>query len=928
MQKVKTTTLFVAFDIETTGLKDSDKIIEFGAVKVDNGEVKEKLQTLVNPETYTPIEVLMLTGINKDDLTRAPNIQQVRKSIIDFIADLPLVAHNAPFDISFVEREIEPIRNKVYDTLQLSRILLPFIQNHKLGTLFSSFFDETPNFHRALEDAMATARIFLKLKEIAETLSLDTLKKILSIGQNMREDTLDIFSDALNRTITDSKKAENQKPVTNLFSVPDNTVVFNATQVQQDYPPTEEEVQRILTDKTILNKFVSDYEKRPEQVELSKKVMKSFLNDEILLSEAGTGTGKTFAYLIPSILWSDSTKERVIISTYTKNLQEQLFYKDIKNISNGVKIRFEATLLKGRNNYLCMKRWNNLLTEGIPFLDSEEKQYLLSLVVWQEITNTGDISENTSFWISSDSSLWSKLSCDTKECEMNKCPFFQECYLANVRKKAQESNIVIINHSLLFSDINADQKILGDYSRVIIDEAHNLEKAATNFLGISISSWKINNILNALDKQGQGILARIQKSLAFLTSKEETIKASEMDKTIKLVNSSRKIFSEITKKMLQQLEYSEYTGKLRLKKSDTIILELTSISEEFYENLKQISLVLKHFYDLFEGDAKPPIFSELPKKALQINRELEETVEDFHNIVSCNDKNSCYWIQSIGQYENLKFVSAPIVVAPLLREKLFNNLLSAVLVSATALIENRFSYLEQKVGIADDDRLVEFSAGSSFNFNEQVLTLLPSFLTEPQRKGFFMDVTDILRKVILSTRKGSLILFTSYRLLNKVYEQLVETLLTNDIPLLAQGKTGSKGVITKQFNEIQNSVLLGTYSFWEGFDVPGKSLEILIITKLPFPSPKEPITEARAEYAESENLSSFDSLFVPEAIVKLRQGFGRLIRRKTDRGIVLILDTRLIKRNYGRRFLDSLPAVANMCYTEEELLRNIRGFLI
>jgi len=917
---------FVAFDIETTGLLDSDKIIEFGAVKVLKGEVKEEFQTLINPDKYVPIEVLTLTGIKNEELRKAPHMEEMRQRIENFISDFPLVAQNAPFDISFIERQVCPVETNVYDTLVLSRILFPFITNHKLVTLFNTFFEGTPTFHRALDDASATAKVFLKLKETAEKLPLNTLKKILSISDELKDDSLHIFSDAMNKTVKNNTRTVNSEITEENVNVPENIIDFNVTTKQKDYPTTEKEVERILSNKKILNRFVCEYEKRTEQIELAKKVMRTFAKDEILVSEAGTGTGKTFAYLIPSILWSNSRNERVIISTYTKNLQEQLFFKDIKNISNGLLIRFKAALLKGRNNYLCIKRWNNMFNEGFHFLDIEEKRSLLNLIVWQEKTKTGDITENTSFWIFNNASLWSKLSCDTRECEMNKCSFFAECYLAKIRKEAQEANIVVINHSLLFSDMNAEQKILGEYDRLIVDEAHNLEKAATSFLGTTITSWKVRNILDTLYRKDQGLLFRIQNVIGFLSKKEQTFSIDEIDKGIDMVKKNKKMLAEIVQDMIRELENSEYAGRFRLKESDKIIQEIKPVIEEMYANFRNICIILGRFSELFEGKEKSLISKEFIEQILRTKKELEQVAKDLYAILSCSDRNFCYWIESTNESPNVKFLSAPISVAPLIKERLFDNLSSAVLVSATTLIENRFTYLEEQLGLIEEERLTEFAAGSSFNFDEQVLALLPYFLTEPQKKAFFMDITDILSKIILSTRKGSLILFTSYRLLNRVYEQLVETLLKNDILLLAQGKTGSKSTITKEFNETENSVLFGTYSFWEGFDAPGKSLEILVITKLPFPSPKEPIIEARAEHLESQGVSSFDNLFVPEAIIKLRQGFGRLIRKRTDRGVVLILDSRLVKKNYGTRFLKSLPTAVNICYTENELLVSIKDF--
>lgn len=925
MKKSNNFTTFVAFDLETTGLTDKDKIIEFGAARVEKSVIKETFQTLVNPETHIPLDVFMLTGIKEDDIKKAPRIDDVKDAIMDFIGSFPLVAHNAPFDISFFNRELSELRNPVFDTLELSRILLPFIINHKLVTIYSFFEEEESNYHRALYDAIATSKVFLKLREFVEKLPLETLKKILSIAEKIKDGTSSLFKIAFNNALS-GKGRRDMAYLKDLFQIPYNVLEFDSTKETKPSPPTEKSVEEILTNDETFNKAVSKYEKRVEQIELSKMVMKSFLYNEILVSEAGAGTGKTFAYLIPSMLWSNFLKERILISTYTKNLEDQLFHKDIINISAGLSVKFKAALVKGRKNYLCLKRWDDMFSANFISLNKDEKKSLLNLVIWKELTKTGDISENSSFWLHDNLSLWSRLSCDAMDCKMNKCPYFQECYLTRIRREAQEANIVVINHSLLFSDLNAEQKILGEYNRLIIDEAHNLEKAATDFLGITVTSWQIKTLLDRFYKREKGLFIRMRNIATVLGKKTKSIPLDDITKCIGSVDKARSLLKEISQRIAYEVERSEYSGKLRLKEGDSLVEELKPLNEAFYSHLKDINSLLKRSTKIFEDEKDLLIWKEIVDEVTQVYKESEEIVENFHNILSCEDKNNCFWVESSDESENIKLVSAPIVVADILREKLFDNLETAVLVSATVLVENSFDYLKEKVGLAGIGRVKEFATGSSFDFENQVLALLPSFISNPKRDGFFMDIVDVLRRVILLTRRGTLILFTSFKLLNKIYEHLVEILHQNNILLLAQGRSGSKNVIIKEFKEIKDSVLLGAYSFWEGFDVPGEALETLIITKLPFPSPKEPIIEARTEYIESQGFRPFEKLYIPEAVIKLRQGFGRLIRTKGDRGIIIILDTRLIKREYGETFLHSLPTNIEILYREGDLLERIRKF--
>jgi len=916
---------FVAFDLETTGLTDKDKIIEFGAARFENGKIKEEFDTLINPEMIVSNEVLLLTGIEKDKIKKAPLFKDVMDDITDFIGAFPLVAHNAPFDISFIKREIPEILNPVFDTLELSRILLPFTSNHRLKTIYELFGNEKVNFHRALTDAIACGRIFLNLIEILEFLPTPQLEKILTIFEKVKDDMDVVFKGVFQNRLSGNNK-ENIDMIGNLFKISSNICEFKPIKETTKLTPTEKTVEKILTHKEIFNKAQLKYEKRAEQIALAKMVMKAFLSEEILVSEAGTGTGKTFAYLIPSILWSNFSDERVLVSTYTKNLEEQLFQKDIISLAQGLNLRFKTALLKGRNNYLCLKRWNNIFNENLISLDRDEKKGLLKLIIWKILTKTGDISENSSFWLNDNLSLWSKLSCDALDCEMSKCPYFQECYLARIRKTAQKANIVVINHSLLLSDLTMEQKLLGEYDRLIIDEAHNLEKAATDFLGITVSVWQMRNLLGRLYKNEQGVLLKVRNFLLLTRKGKSDIKIDDVDKCIDFVTESNHLLSEISGTIKVEVKESEYRGKLRLKKDEGLVEEIRPSNEKLYSNLKYINDLIKKFLDIFGDKEKPQREKEFINEITQFYKESVEIMENFFYILSCNDGNNCFWVEFYEGNKNIKLVSAPIVVANRLKKELFEKLNTAILVSATILVENSFRYFEEKIGLLNGERVKEFAAGSSFDFGKQVQAFLPPFISSPQKNEFLMDVVDILRKLALSIRRGTLVLFTSYKLLNGVYEQLLDIFNRDNILLLAQGKSGSKDVITKEFKEIEDSVLLGTYSFWEGFDAPGKALELLVITKLPFASPKEPIVEARMEYIESRGMNSFNNLIIPEAIIKLRQGFGRLIRSKDDRGIVIILDNRLVKKNYGRRFINSLPTTIKISPCEEHLFAAIKRF--
>jgi predicted DnaQ family exonuclease/DinG family helicase len=915
---------FIAFDLETTGLAETDRIIEFGAAEFFRGEIRDTYQVLVNPQVHIPWEVYSLTGISPEEIQQAKPLHAIQDEILDFIGDKTLVAHNAPFDSSFLQRELSPLSNPVIDTLQFARTLLPFSTNHKLETLYDLFESDHPQFHRALDDAIATGKVFLHLHSLLEALPHEVLKTLGTVAETVHSDTIDLITRAMKQDLA-RKTPGDIEALEMLFEVPTNVNRHRSSGGSPTPEPTEKAVTSLLSDDAFLRKALGKYELRDEQVKLAAKVTQSLHNGEILIAEAGTGTGKTFAYLLPCVLWSKSFNERILVCTYTKNLEDQIFHRDLAAMIQSLDMDFSACLLKGRNNYLCQRRWEEMLQSHFLSLNDDEREALLKLIVWQHMTRTGDIAENSSFWTSEHFSLWARLSSDVKDCEMNSCRCFHHCYLAAIRKAAQEANIVVLNHALLFTDLRAEQKILGEYGRIVIDEAHNLEKAATDFLGVAVNSFQLHSILDRLARKERGLLPAIKALLALYGKKTSAIGA-KLAKAIDAVDAARNGAAELFERIAEDVRGAAYRKSLRLKQGQ----RLTSDIEPYNQSLSESFAHITGFLHAFLEDAPKRLIElagqHLVDEASQLLSDSLECSCNLFNILSCERNDHCYWMEVSDNGAYVKFVAAPIDVASILRTELFDTLASAVLVSATILVEAKFDYFRDKVGLTGYERAEEIALGSSFDYSRQVFSVAPLFISDPQQRDFAIDVADIIRKVVLGTRRGTLALFTSYKLLNGVYDLLIEHLHQNGILLLAQGRSGSRYTISREFREIKNSVLLGTYSFWEGFDVPGEALENLIITKLPFPAPNEPLTEARAEYLESRGLAPFDHLFVPEAIIRLRQGFGRLIRSAQDRGIIMILDTRIVRREYGKRFLLSLPTNVSASYYEEDFFESISKF--
>lgn len=925
MKTEETILSFISFDFETTGLEATDRIIEIGASKFRNEEVVDTFQTLVNPHRHIPWEVFSLTGISEKEIHEAPSIGSVQDDFLAFIGDAKLVAHNAPFDAGFLQRELPSVHNPIIDTLRLARMLLPYATNHKLETLYELFEHDEPRFHRALDDAIATGKVFLHLHAVLNALPAEIITPLAAIARHLHDPTTDLIPRALKR-LPLRQRSPRYEQIDDLQQSPPNVMRYQPSRSQEVPEPTEQFVASLLSDDGFLTKALGTYELRDEQAKFSEKVTRSLHHNDILVSEAGTGTGKTFAYLIPAILWSRYHDERILVSTFTKNLEDQIFHRDLRNILTALQIDFTACIIKGRNNYLCQKRWDEMLRIHFPTLNEEGLDGLLKLVVWQYYTQTGDVSENSGFWLHEHYPLWARLSSDMKDCDMHGCPHFPHCYLAAIRAAAQESHIVVLNHALLLSDLVADQKIVGSYERLVIDEAHNLERAATDFLGMAVNSVQLHSMLDRLHKKERGLLRTIREITAMYGVNRTGAAESQVDKAIDAVQAARNSLTELFERIAEDLGRVVYKGSMRLKPGTKLTEEIEPFNQALNDHFQTIIELLGTFLQT----APKKLGEVVDRRTFDEGSQLLDDAIDYSRtlfeVLSCARTDHCCWIEVSDSGTFMKFIAAPIDVAPMLRTQLFDALKSAVLVSATLLVEGTFAYFLKKIGLAGYERVHQIALGSSFDYSRQAFAVVPLFISDPQHKGYAVDVADMVRKVVLRTRKGTLALFTSYKLLNAVYDYLIEPFHQSGITLLGQSRSGSRYTIAREFREIKDSVLLGTYSFWEGFDVPGTALENLIITKLPFPAPNEPIMEARGEALAAQGLSSFDHLLVPEAIIRLRQGFGRLIRSKDDRGIIIILDTRIFRRDYGKRFLLSLPSQVVASYYEEDFFAAIDDF--
>ncbi len=943
---------FVAFDLEMTGMDSTtDEIIEIGAVKVEAGRIVDEFDWLINPSRDIPYFVADLTGITEDMIKRAPSIEAIIGQFQDFIGDLPLVAHSATLDKEFLAKHIT-LHNPVLDTLELSFILLPTLNSRSLDKLAEMFGVKLASHHRASADAAATAGVFLKLLDLLYKIPLPIIREINRILEPVDWPLKGIFQEA-ERNIFFSSWSNR---ISSSLRVEDHLRAFQRKEREEDVfwrAPGDreeegyldiEEISDILALDGAMAELLADYEYRPQQIEMVQEVCQAFNRGRHLVVEAGTGVGKSFAYLAPAIFWAVMNKEKVVVSTNTKNLQEQLYYKDIPLLKQAIPLPFRSVLLKGRDNYLCLRKWQLLRQEAGHLLTSEERKTLAALLVWLTESESGDKAELS---LPLPTGMWSKLSADAQSClGRRKCPWGRLCYVTNVREKAEMAHIIIINHSLLFTDLDTENSVLPRYEHLIIDEAHNIEAVATEHLGKEINNFELLNLLNSLYKRDRnlgevGYLVdlryRLRTSGEEIPKEKEDIIEDAIESSINMISPIKSItgdFFEICLKFLRKYNKrdSEYGIKFRLDKKrrrdpdwETVVTNGEKLIFELGELAKSLGRLGNELIALEKYEI--PEYEGLLQDLEALATEIHAVADDLQFILDGESEDFVFWIETRKLRDGgvlCELRAAPIEVGPSLYELIFNPTRTVICTSATLAVGDDFSYMKSRLGLdlLPRGRVEDLALGSPFNYRKQVLMGLPMDIPRPNDHQFTKVISDFLVDLLTATEGKGLILFTSYQMMNSVYERIRPSLEERGIPTLLQG-TFARRNLTAQFREDINSVLFGTSSFWEGVDIPGEALQCLVIAKLPFAVPTDPIIQARSEALQRRGLDAFSNYTVPQAVIKFKQGFGRLIRNKTDIGVVIILDNRVLTKSYGMKFMGALPPCQRASGRGADIVRKV-----
>ena len=907
----------VAIDLETTGLDPrNDAIIEIGAVRFNASRVESEFSTLINPHRLIPSEITQLTGINNEMVRKAPPLSAVLQELVDFVGDCPVIGHNVQFDLGFLFQANILKYVQAIDTYELASVLMPLASRYNLSGLCQQLAIPNMGAHRALSDARMTHQLFLKLFDLGYELPTDILAEIVRIGEPVDWDGFWFFQEILKQKI---RKQPIQPKYVRDHKIFDGFLIHGELLSQPLKPNPEvqplqvEELASILEPGGEFSKYFKNFEYRPQQVEMLSNVCQAFSENYHLMVEAGTGTGKSFAYLIPAAIWAMQNNHRVVISTNTIALQDQLINKDIPDLCSALDLPLRSVILKGRSNYLCPRRFEALRFRGPE--TKEEMRVLGKILIWLHQGGDGDRSKlNLNSPIERE--IWQKLSADDENCNAETCvsrvggicPFYQ------VRQAAQSAHVLIVNHALLLSDVVTGSRVLPPYEYLIIDEGHHLEGASTNTLSYRVTQNDLQRMLRELGSVSSGILSRLTSALKQILKPSEFASVFSIcqritDLAFNLEQDLNLFFDSLHQFLASERDYQPiglYAQQVRIIPAKRTVPTWSEVEIRYDKANETISLLtnlVKDFIsDLTDSIDSPGEDIEEAISSLSFNHQRMAEAAFFLNaMILSPDSEYIYWIEQQPESTRLVLQIAPLHIGNLMEKYLWHEKSSIVLTSATLTTHGEFDYLRNRLNADEADELI---VGSPFDFENSAMLYVPNDIPEPSQASAYQKmVENTLVHLSKATGGRLLALFTSYAQLKKTSQSISSRLADADIHVYEQGEGASANTLLESFRDTDRAVLLGTRAFWEGVDIPGDALSVLVIVKLPFAVPSDPIVAARSETFDDP----FHEYSIPEAILTFRQGFGRLIRTQFGRGIVVVLDRRVLSKKYGRLFIESLP---------------------
>ncbi len=920
-------TRYVAIDTETTGLDvERDEVVEIGAVAFDLESALDTYHTFVRPARALPYHVQRLTGIDPSLLESAPRMSSIASELREFIGGSAIIGQNAAFDLAFLDRAGIHPSGPVYDTLDLAQLVVPTAGEFSLRALAALLGVEFPVRHRALEDANATRSVFVALLRRLGELPPWLLQDIERLALAGEWQLAALVREALAaKTGPDGGGLTVMDAIARPLELPRP---LSRSEGACEVDP--EDALRCLSLAAKLTDVFPEFERRVEQEQMAVAVTNALNGAHHLVVEAGTGTGKSLAYLLPAALHAVRNRDRVLVSTDTIGLQEQLTGKDLPVVQRLLSEAGEevprVAQLKGRRNYLCLQRWN-AVRHAMP-ASKEEARLHARLLVWLTQTQTGDRAELNLH--SSFDGAWSRLSAENTGCSQGACAFAREgtCFMQRARRRAEAAHVVVVNHALLLSDVAMQGRVLPPYSRLVIDEAHNLEDEATSRLSFRASEGDLGTLLERVGRRStdrSGVVGALSDALrgserilgpgAYLAGIGSALAAASGRARQRLSLPFKLLAGVLRDHGRSESDRDDRLLLTRAIRVQPAWSDVQIAAEDLEAALSDVQSLLDDLRTALDsGDLDLGAQEALLAETQDLSQTVVNIRSGLNAALLAEDPSLICWLERSRSTGEVTVCSAPLQVADLLRTQLFDSKETAVLTSATLSAQGRFDYLRERVGLEDAEELL---LGSPFDYQRSTLIVLPRDMPEPNDYEFAASAAELLIESCRAAGGRTLVLFTSYGALNAAYDSVKPALESEGILVLAHGSDGSPRQLLAALRENPRTVILGTASFWEGVDVAGDALSLLVIARLPFAVPTDPIYQARSSLYDDP----FEEYALPQAVLRFRQGFGRLIRTRTDRGVLLVLDRRIGSRKYGEAFLRSLPR----CSVRELPSREVAG---
>ncbi|MFD2445828.1 ATP-dependent DNA helicase DinG [Bacillus sp. CGMCC 1.16607] len=921
---------YVVIDLETTGNspKKGDRIIQFAAVIIENGQIVDTFSSLVNPNMPIPIFIEELTGINDDMVTHAPFFEELAPKIQILLKDAYFVAHNVLFDLSFLQEELvlanqEGFFGSVIDTVEMARFLYPTMDSYKLNDLAIQFGFEHDRPHQADSDALVTAKILLHFLNKMNQIPFPTCTQLSELAGGLKSDIQLLFEEMIEEKAREWKVLPHTLEIVNglvLYKEMDEAKWKSTEIIQYPYPVSHNDKENQI------KKAFSKYQRRKGQFQIMDHVYEAFINEHHSMLEAGTGIGKSLGYLLPAAYFSKHTKNKVLISTFTTQLQSQLIGNDLTLLKKMLPFDINIALYKGKTHYVSLSKFAESLRDHEDNYDSCLTK--MQILIWLLETKTGDVDELN---LSSGGQIFWKRIRHSKESD--KGELAEKDFYLRAKKKVNQAELVITNHNMLLSDLSSQKHLLRKIDYIILDEGHQFHKVALKYFGAQLDYFTIRLQLNqfGLFDQKQ-LLYKLDHWLRKID--HISFPFEKMSKLITDLFFEMDEFFKAIRIFVKNTSSSEPTSKIshKIDRGSSHFKSLLHSSERFSFTLKDFIDTIQLGCDLM-GDLKG--LKESDQRLLDgITQGLEDLTrlrENITRIFLHPDEKDVSWIEiDFRAYQNSTTVYLqPVSISEQLNKQFFSDKKSVILTSATLTVNNGFDYILNEMGMEATTNTLTIP--SPFDYKNKMKLFVPQDVPDIKKvslENYVAAITEQIISIAEVTKGRMLILFTSHDMLRKTYNLMKESGLLEEYALIAQGiSSGSRTRLTKNFQKFEKAILLGTSSFWEGIDIPGEDLSCLIMVRLPFTPPDDPFIQAKCEEVKALGGNPFLEVSLPEAVLRFKQGFGRLIRTDEDKGVLIVFDRRIIHTKYGSAFLKSIPDVPVKELSLNGILETMRRWL-